>query len=924
MVAQSSSNTNFTATSTLNNLSFEDPTETNLVGYWKFDDLTGETARDSSGTGNNGTLTNGPTWLSTGATPIDFQNSGAIQFDSTDAYVSLGTTSVPNTNVSQTVAFWVNYPAVPNGSGQAETMFEVLNAGQGYRIGFGSTDQSIRYYKDASSGAAVLASVNVSNLTTYPLNTWRHVAYTWDGTTHRLYLNGTEVAMSTTAPVSVAASTVTVGASQDGGLDEFFSGKIDDLRIYSTPLTAPQIASLYAGGYASTGGTSTFTLGANTTVGGAFGLDSGALTTSSNSISVTGAAAVNAGTFTLGGVTATFTGGLSVNPRGTFTMNTTGATIAIGNTQTLLIDGTFNASTAGLTRTIRAVAPSTNSYSFTVGSSTSETPVLNINGLAVQDTNTSGMNITTANAATTFTSFKSIDFSGGTGTYALQFNLPSISQYFYDLSFTDVLKVKLNDTNNGSDSFVSIAGTCPTTAAACEAADEDGDNEATPNGISDAGGGGVIQWIYSGYTDLDGTLSGFPAVAFRWDDFTYYATYVAYNNTAGGDVLYKRDTNGAAVQTWSGGGGVDFVGPPRVVHAGGTQYYIYVLTSNGTVYKISDTGGALSTVGSGYRHSVMSMTTATATSPLAMDTTYLYWMGNSGGGANTPSIMWVSQATMTGGSAYGLPNPNPSTTTSYTGPSIGQAQSSSATNYIFFAAYDTTAAGGFLYKLPITPAAGSNGTQPTAATYGRTSLIHYNVALVDGNGRAFLVNPHTLGNRWLYAPSGSHGGQTCPHANCGARDFFYNWASERIYWGDYDGHLFAIANGAVVHANYPCCSRAEPTCSPPPPPSATGSSPSARRPASCTSSTSSRAAPRPRCCARTPWVLPASTPSPTTSRAANTWSAPRTASSTTSRPSGTTTSATRCPLSQADMLSRRSFVGGAGPWACDVTNENSR
>jgi len=136
-------------------------------------------------------------------------------------------------------------------------------------------------------------------------------------------------------------------------------------------------------------------------------------------------------------------------------------------------------------------------------------------------------------------------------------------------------------------------------------------------------------------------------------------------------------------------------------------------------------------------------------------------------------------------------------------------QSGSATNYVFFAAYDTTAAGGFLYKLPITPAAGSNGTQPTAVTYGRVSLNRYNVALVDNNGRAFLVNAHTLANRWTYASSGSHGGSTCPHANCGAKDIFYDVSTERIYWGDYDGHLYAVkysgagTTGTVVHANFP-------------------------------------------------------------------------------------------------------------------------
>jgi hypothetical protein len=34
-----------------------------LVGWWKFDETEGNIAYDSSGNGNDGNLTNGPTWV---------------------------------------------------------------------------------------------------------------------------------------------------------------------------------------------------------------------------------------------------------------------------------------------------------------------------------------------------------------------------------------------------------------------------------------------------------------------------------------------------------------------------------------------------------------------------------------------------------------------------------------------------------------------------------------------------------------------------------------------------------------------------------------------------------------------------------------------------------------------------------------------
>ncbi len=48
-----------------------------LVGWWKFDETNGTVAYDSSGNGNDGNFTNGPTWT-TG------KIGGALSFDGVD------------------------------------------------------------------------------------------------------------------------------------------------------------------------------------------------------------------------------------------------------------------------------------------------------------------------------------------------------------------------------------------------------------------------------------------------------------------------------------------------------------------------------------------------------------------------------------------------------------------------------------------------------------------------------------------------------------------------------------------------------------------------------------------------------------------------------------------------------------------------
>ena len=62
-------------------------TTNGLVGYWNFDEGTGTTAADSSGSGNNGTLVNGSTWTAGKV------GNGALQFDGVDDSVNAGTDS---------------------------------------------------------------------------------------------------------------------------------------------------------------------------------------------------------------------------------------------------------------------------------------------------------------------------------------------------------------------------------------------------------------------------------------------------------------------------------------------------------------------------------------------------------------------------------------------------------------------------------------------------------------------------------------------------------------------------------------------------------------------------------------------------------------------------------------------------------------
>jgi len=60
-----------------------------LVGWWKFNEGTGTTASDSSGSGYNGTFTGAPTWATTAPTGSPYPVAGGLYFDGVKDYITV-------------------------------------------------------------------------------------------------------------------------------------------------------------------------------------------------------------------------------------------------------------------------------------------------------------------------------------------------------------------------------------------------------------------------------------------------------------------------------------------------------------------------------------------------------------------------------------------------------------------------------------------------------------------------------------------------------------------------------------------------------------------------------------------------------------------------------------------------------------------
>jgi RHS repeat-associated protein len=196
-----------------------------LEGRWKLDEGSGTSAADVSGNANTGTLNNGVAWVSG-------KSGSALSLDGVDDYVSCGVTGMPAANASQTISWWMNYASVPSGVGTAIDLHNDAS-GSGIQTGFRSGQVTVWKHGGGTLAQAAAPSTN----------TWHHFAYTFDATTHKLYMDGIQANSSTAAPQTAVPTTLVFGR-WNGGTAEYYAGKLDEVRIYSRTLSASEVALL--------------------------------------------------------------------------------------------------------------------------------------------------------------------------------------------------------------------------------------------------------------------------------------------------------------------------------------------------------------------------------------------------------------------------------------------------------------------------------------------------------------------------------------------------------------------------------------------------------------------------------------------------------------------------------------------------------
>ena len=205
-------------------------TDPSLIGFWHFDEAEGDTARDSSGKGNDGTI-HGATWVSEGI------SGSSLSFDREDDYVDCGNDSSLD---------------LGTGDFSLEAWIKSSNVEEGKNIIAKVEDDDNRWYFRIWRGKFYFYTPNVplqvKSVTPVETDRWYHVVLTCKrGERCYIYVNGKD---DTSGSPRMDSTDLTnrgnlwIGKYSDTA-PSAFKGLIDEVRIYNRALSVDEIKEYY-------------------------------------------------------------------------------------------------------------------------------------------------------------------------------------------------------------------------------------------------------------------------------------------------------------------------------------------------------------------------------------------------------------------------------------------------------------------------------------------------------------------------------------------------------------------------------------------------------------------------------------------------------------------------------------------------------
>jgi len=197
-----------------------------LIGWWTFDEGSGEAAFDLSDYGNDGILRGNPQW-------VDGIYGGAIDLDGNDDYIEINSIADDLTDNNFSVSAWIK---TTTGEGN---VIGANDSGTGHQFIFGI------------AGNGTLLVEATSTINSYPpvINDgqWHFIAYVRVGDTAYAYTDGELVGTETPDGNPAGQVRWSIGMEWDDTPSDEFTGQVDDVHFFSHPLTQDEIIRVMEG-----------------------------------------------------------------------------------------------------------------------------------------------------------------------------------------------------------------------------------------------------------------------------------------------------------------------------------------------------------------------------------------------------------------------------------------------------------------------------------------------------------------------------------------------------------------------------------------------------------------------------------------------------------------------------------------------------
>ena len=213
-------------------LALATPAQAALVGYWTFDDdaAPGGTVQNSEDPGKgDGTLAGDA-----------FTSSGMLHLDGAGDYLQIPDHAILDAFESGnkvTISAWVK----PDTLDERPSIFSTRTSNSGGSLQFEAGTGSGGSQTLGVTTPGVWNAQAANNILTP--GQWSHVAYTKDGTTQKLYVNGVAQTLVTNNPQTFQNNTAdkVIGAGTNLLAYHYFAGAMKDVAIYDEALPAAQI-----------------------------------------------------------------------------------------------------------------------------------------------------------------------------------------------------------------------------------------------------------------------------------------------------------------------------------------------------------------------------------------------------------------------------------------------------------------------------------------------------------------------------------------------------------------------------------------------------------------------------------------------------------------------------------------------------------